>query len=122
MANRTVLVVDDDRLVRDSLCEVVMDLGAEATGSRDGSAALAWAQTHVCDLVVSDVDMPGMSGFELLARLQDLRPGPPPVVLMSARADELLSRQATSAGAVTLLPKPVPTAAFTALINRLLAP
>lgn len=115
----TVLVVDDDRLLRESLGEVLSDLGCDGDDASDGDQALKLFAQRTYDLVVSDVDMPDMSGFELLSRLQ-LQAWQPPLIFLSARADRQLGNAAQSAGASFLFPKPVPLAAFTALVRELL--
>jgi FixJ family two-component response regulator len=68
---------------------------------------------------VSDVDMPDISGFELIARLQTLGQTPP-VVLLSARADEAMAEAASRSGARHLFPKPVPTRAFRSAVCSIL--
>jgi two-component system response regulator FlrC len=119
MPERTVLVVDDDAVLRESLCESVSDLGYRAAGVHAGLPALSYVRNHGADLVVSDVDMPDISGFELVARLRVLAL-PPPVVLMSARADQSLCDEAHRSGAMAMLAKPIPLQAFTGLVSRLL--
>ncbi|MDA3961526.1 MAG: response regulator [Planctomycetota bacterium] len=119
MPNNAVIVVDDDRLTRESLCEILSDLGWLARDANGGLAAFASIQREQTDMVVSDVDMPDISGFELLARLQGIQ-FPAPVILMSARADVELIRRAREAGAVDLLAKPVHIEPFTNLVSSLL--
>lgn len=119
MNTHSVLVVDDDRLTRESLCELLSDLGHRARGAGRGLSALELLRSEPGDLVVSDVDMPDISGFELLSRLRDCHLGVP-VVLMSARADLQLDRAARAAGALGLLPKPVEIRPFRALVQQAL--
>ena len=73
---------------------------------------------HRFDLVLSDVDMPDMTGFALLGWIQAHQQVP--AVLMSARADHQLGLAAQRAGAVTLLSKPVEIPAITSLVARIL--
>lgn len=122
MRSRTILIADDDRLVRESLHDLLADLGWGVEEAGNGSDAMAVLTRLHCDLLLSDVDMPDMTGFQLLswvATQANLSPRPP-VVLMSARADRQLSLAAQQAGAVTLLPKPVALPAITSLVSRLL--
>src|SRR3569623_972776 len=106
MIPRTVLVAEDDRLQRESLCEVLDDLGCATRGVECGGEAIKVLQRERCDLVLSDVDMPDMTGFVLLSMIHRLSPLPP-AWRSSARADRELERAALRAGASTLLPKPV---------------
>jgi DNA-binding response OmpR family regulator len=65
-----VLVVEDDAAVRRMLERSLGAEGFEVTAAADGGAALALAETTVPDLVVLDVAMPGLSGFEVCRRLR----------------------------------------------------
>jgi two-component system response regulator MprA len=65
-----VLVVEDDAAVRRMLERSLAKEGFEVTAAADGGAALALAETAVPDLVVLDVAMPGLSGFEVCRRLR----------------------------------------------------
>jgi CheY-like chemotaxis protein len=114
-----VLVVDDDRLSRESLCEALAELGCQVDDADRGLAAFARLSTGRRDLVVSDVDMPDISGFELLARLRRASIACP-TILVSARADAELSRAAAEAGATALLAKPVAMGRFTLLVSQVL--
>lgn len=69
-----VLVVDDNADAADSLAEVVRFLGAEPIVARDGPQALAAADRHKPDLVLLDIGLPGMDGYEIARRLRD-QPG-----------------------------------------------
>ena len=119
MSSHSVIVVDDDRLVRESLCEVLGDLGCSVRDADGGLAALASIAREATDMVISDVDMPDISGFELLARLPGIR-CTAPVILISARADAGLTASARAAGAAELLAKPVDIEPFTTLVSALL--
>lgn len=119
MVTNSVIVVDDDRLVRESLCEVLSDLGCVVRDAAGGLSAFESISRETVDMVVSDVDMPDISGFELLARLRHIAFAKP-VVLMSARADDGLRLQARDSGAAELLAKPVRLGPFAELVHHLL--
>ncbi|MGC4118649.1 MAG: response regulator [Myxococcales bacterium] len=95
---RRVLVVDDSATVRDLLCELLCEAGVEVEVACDGRAALAALERSAPDLVLTDLEMPVMDGFELLrevrARLQAL-----PVVLLTTRGSLEDRRRATALGA-----------------------
>ncbi len=126
MRSRTILIADDDRLVRESLHDVLADFGWTIEEAGNGTDAIAVLTRMHCDLLLSDVDMPDMTGFQLLSWVTDSPhfsrdlAARPPVVLMSARADHQLGLAATRAGAVTLLSKPVELPAITSLVHHLL--
>jgi len=118
MTGHSVLVVDDDRLSRESLCEVLSERGWQVRDAARGLAALELLAGGSSDLIVSDVDMPDISGFELFSRMQQAHIRQP-VVLISARANERLRAEALRIGAAALFDKPVAIAPFTTLIDRL---
>jgi len=61
------LVVDDDPLIRTSLSQIFIQLGYSVRSAEDGFAALFEIRQSAPDLLLSDLNMPGMSGFELLS-------------------------------------------------------
>jgi CheY-like chemotaxis protein len=82
---RTLLIVEDDKAIRELLETVLKEEGYQTLVAGNGNEALACLTTHTVDLVVSDIMMPGLDGLELLVAL---RKEPDhahlPVVLMSA--------------------------------------
>ena len=67
----TVLVVDDDADVRESLCDVLEIEGYHAVQAGSALEAIAWIEAHEPpDVVLLDVAMPGMSGLEMLDRMR----------------------------------------------------
>ncbi len=119
MVPRTILVADDDTLLRESLCDLLGGLGVVTRQVGNGGGAIEILGRHAFDLVLSDVDMPDMTGFALLAWIQAHRPVPS--VLMSARADRQLDAAAVQAGALALLPKPVTADRLTRLVRQVFA-
>ena len=67
MTKCQILVVDDDQSVRESVAMSLMAAGYDVVAAEDGFGALLQLKTKLPDLVLSDLDMPGMSGFELLS-------------------------------------------------------
>jgi CheY-like chemotaxis protein len=120
-AHHIVLIADDDRLMRESLGDAFDGFGWDVRTAACGGEAIAVLERDRLDLLVSDIDMPDMSGFQLLSwvRSQTAAPSHPPVVLMSARADDLLGRTALAEGAFTLLAKPVEVARLNTVLTSL---
>ncbi len=81
-ATRTVLIVDDEDLVRDVVARMIEDLGYTAVTARDGATALALVESRSIDAVLLDLTMPTMSGADVIAQLRARRPDLP-VVLCS---------------------------------------
>jgi class 3 adenylate cyclase len=83
-----VLVVDDLTDSRRLLADVVLALGAEPIEASNGADALALAVDSQPDLIVLDVQMPGMSGFEVIERLkEDPATASIPILLLTALSD-----------------------------------
>jgi len=116
----SVLIADDDPLVRESLGDCLGDLGCRVTTVFNGQAAIARLSAGPVDILLSDVDMPDMTGFEILAWLRVHPPLPLAMILMSGRADGSLTAAAHAAGAMDLLPKPVQLGRMTALLASFL--
>jgi DNA-binding NtrC family response regulator len=114
-----VLIADDDRLVRESLGDAFDAFGWDVRIADCGTNAILMLERQRLDLLVSDVDMPDMTGFQLLSWVRGHAAPQPPVVLMSARADAALGRTAIAEGAITLLAKPVEVARLTSVIKTL---
>jgi len=68
-----VLVVDDDRDVADSTAKLLSALGYEPAAAYDGETAIERAATFLPDMALIDLGMPGLNGFETVARLRQQR-------------------------------------------------
>jgi CheY-like chemotaxis protein len=79
---RRILVVDDEADIRALLLATFEDAGYDVDLADDGVAALARILAHRPDLMTLDLAMPGMDGWDLVAKLATL-PAPPPIVLIS---------------------------------------
>jgi two-component system phosphate regulon response regulator PhoB len=101
------LLVDDEPAMR-LLCRVNLPhSGFDVTEAADAEEALAHAEGEAFDLALLDVMMPGMSGFELAARLRaDARTKDLPIVFLSARADRRDMRRGFELGAADYVTKP----------------
>ena len=80
-----VLVVDDDEEIRSALTELLVDEGYETLGAANGQQALALLHETAVDVVLLDLMMPVMNGWQLLASLRaDARLSRVPVIVMTA--------------------------------------
>lgn len=104
---RTVLVVDDSRMVRESLGRTLEGQGYRVAKAVDGQDALEQLQSGGFDLVVSDVEMPRLDGFNLVRRLRALdQPlASLPVLILSSRDQESDRITGMEAGADRYLAK-----------------
>ncbi len=102
---RELLVVDDDATMRQMLRELFQDAGYRVWDAASAEGALEISREHELDLVLSDVNMPGQSGIELVGELRRVRPETP-VVLMTAFASVASAVAAMRAGAFDYITKP----------------
>ncbi|MBL8842657.1 MAG: response regulator [Planctomycetes bacterium] len=116
-----ILVVDDDRLMVRTLCDLLRRRGFEADGAHSGEEALAAARRKRYSALLMDVRMAGMSGVEALKELRRSR-GAPPVLLMTAYSATELLTEAEQAGAFRVLAKPIPPQLLLDALAEVLAP
>lgn len=101
---RRVLVVDDSPIVRDLLSELLSSVGLDVRTAGDGAAALRALDERAADLIVCDVEMPIMDGFEFLRQLRD-RAERVPVVMVTTRGSVSDRATAAALGADALIVK-----------------
>jgi PAS domain S-box-containing protein len=102
-----VLIVEDSRTQAEALRFALESHGFEVIHAADGLAALERMKALPVDVVLSDVHMPRMSGFELCARLKAApETRTVPVILLTSRADPLAIVQGLEAGADNFITKP----------------
>ena len=104
-----VMVVDDDQFMREVLKGILREEGLVCFGeARDGQSALALLDRGVPDLVCLDVNMPGMSGFDVLKAIQVKSPRTRVMVITGDASIDTV-RDAVSHGAVGFIIKPFKT-------------
>ena len=110
LAGLRVLVVDDQPDARDLLTRVLEDGGADVVVAASGEEALIRIEAHQPHVLVSDIGMPGMDGFELLRRVRTLDPaagGRTPAIALTAFSRSEDRTRALRAGFVVHVTKPV---------------
>jgi len=101
-----VAIVDDEEPVRKALRRLLRASGLQAESYASGQEFLAASAQRQPDCVVLDLHMTGMSGLQLLRRLQAL-PQRPPVVIITAHDEPEAREQCLAAGATAYLRKPL---------------
>jgi len=105
-----ILVVDDHALVREGIVLMLKRMGGNirAWEADRGEQAISLLQDHPMDLVLLDMDLPGMDGFHVLKRILKLAPSTR-VVILSALDHPLMAQRCIRAGARGFLKKSMPT-------------
>ncbi len=127
MARKRVVVLDDDELVRDLWGDALKKAGYDAVGIAVGSEALERLADLRPDLILLDMMMPEMDGFEFLARLRANPVGAAiPVLIISVLGDALVEgidrRGAATLGVAGILPKPVEVSTVVEQVKRIIGP
>lgn len=117
----TVLVAEDDDDLRGVLTTSLTRNGHRVIQARDGAEALAAVEREQVDLLILDLVMPNIDGFEVLARLKEIGKGLTiPVVVVTGTDRSSTELQALRLGANVYLTKPIEAAALTQEVTRLL--
>lgn len=101
-----ILVVDDDRRIVQTTCDILKLKGHEAVAAYSGEEGVAKVEADLPDCVLMDIKMPGISGIEALKWMKQIAPALP-VVLVSAYATNEVMEEARRAGAYSVLSKPL---------------
>jgi len=100
-----ILIVDDDDGLRESLEMVLASEGYELVTAADGEQALERLENSAVDVILCDLRMPGIDGFDLIPQMARRLPGVP-IILMSAHGTSDLAIEAMQRGAYDYLAKP----------------
>ncbi len=122
MGRTRVLLVDDDEETRELLRDVLADAGYDVRVAEDGAAACRALAGFRADLVVTDLEMPGMDGLQLIRWLRRSRPSCA-ILLVTARSDRELQlcRFGRLAG-FECMRKPLDVDRFGETVHRLTSP
>jgi DNA-binding response OmpR family regulator len=117
-ARRRVLVVEDDRVINQAVCDRLVAEGYDVVRAYDGPGAVAAYGEHGPDLVVLDVMLPGYDGHEVCRRIQADKPVP--VLMLTARVEEADVLVGLGVGADDYLTKPFRMRELVARVGALL--
>jgi FixJ family two-component response regulator len=112
-------VVDDDDSFRTALIDLLRSLGYGARGFASVEEFIAADGEACCDCIITDIQMPGMSGFDL-KRLLTARGSKVPVIMITARVETSLEARVSACGAICLLRKPFEMDSLTGCLDRAL--
>ena len=114
-----ILVVEDERLLADSLQTLLTGRGFSVDTANDGLTGLEYAKTDVYDLVILDVMMPGLDGYTVASRLRAEHHAVP-ILMLTAKSDLMDRVAGLNAGADYYLTKPFGITELMARVNSLI--
>lgn len=114
-----ILIIEDDKLLADSLKDMLTKKGFDVESVYDGEDGADYAELGVYDLLILDVMMPKMNGFELARRVRSKRCATP-ILMLTAKSGIEDRIEGLNAGADYYLTKPFDTRELLACINALL--
>lgn len=118
----TILVVDDAKVMREMIKTILITEKHEVLTADDGDIALELARKQHCDMVLSDINMPRMSGISLVSKLrrvtgyEDI-----PIIMLTTESSDYKKDKAKKMGANGWLQKPVEPNRLIKAVNTMLA-
>src|SRR5205809_7716973 len=113
----SVLVIDDEQGILDTLRILLKNEGFDVVTAQGGKAGLEQLKASAPDIVLTDIRMPGVSGIDLLAAVREQDPETP-VILMTAQATLQTAIQAVNEGAFYYIQKPFSNDDLVAICRR----
>lgn len=114
-----VLIVDDSSLARRTMRRMLESMGHTVEEANDGASALERCYVSPPDLVMLDIVMNGMHGFDVLAKLRQLKPDMS-VIVATADIQDSTRLHAREAGAAACINKPINRTELAAIVERVL--
>ncbi len=102
----TIHIVEDDLAVRDSLAVLLENMGHQVACYADGETFLRAAQALAGDAIIIDLELPGISGPEVIRRLQQ-HEQPPRIIVISGQPEAAMRRELSGIAVPHLLRKPL---------------
>jgi len=117
--NRRILVVEDEEAIRRGLCDVLAYHGYEPVGMATGESGLEEALANPYDLILLDIMLPGMNGFDVCQNVRDRIPAQP-ILMLTARGSEQDVLEGFERGADDYVTKPFSVSELLARVQSLL--
>jgi len=117
---KRVLIIEDDDEMRSLLKEFTEEAGFEADSAANGFEAFRKIEHKTFDLIISDIRMPGLTGFDILPRMKKLQPKAY-IILITAFGSEETHRKSIERGANAYLEKPVHFDRLRALMDEMIS-
>ena len=117
LSSRSVLIVDDEADIRDSVSDILLDFGYEVETAANGPEALATLEQRPFDVALLDFKMPGMDGLTLYREMRRLWPETS-VILVSAYTGDGVAEEALASGIRRVISKPVDMSEVLSEVDR----
>lgn len=116
-----ILIVDDVASIRQIVTKVFQDVGYQVTAAAKGEEALDLAKLKRVHLVITDVEMPGMNGLDLIKALRALPTyKTTPILILARDASDVNIKKAESLGASGFIEKPFTPERLLSVVNQVL--
>jgi two-component system, chemotaxis family, chemotaxis protein CheY len=116
-----IMIVDDVTSIRQIVTKVFQDVGYQVTEAAKGEEALDLAKIKRVHLVITDIEMPGMSGLELIKALRELKSyKTTPILILARDAGDVNIKKAESLGASGFIEKPFTPERLLSVVNQVL--
>jgi DNA-binding NtrC family response regulator len=115
-----ILIIDDEECIRDSCCQVLTKAGYQVHTAVNGQVALAKASSVRPDLALVDLDMPGVSGLEVMDRLSEVSPETIRMVVTGSTSVDLEEEVIRTGRALGYLNKPFSPDQLRAMVRKAL--
>jgi DNA-binding NtrC family response regulator len=117
--NKTILVVDNEEAIRETLLKILKREGYDVLTAADGQEALEIIRAHEVHLILSDICMPRIDGHKLLKQVKAILPGVE-IVLMTGQSKWETGLEALKEGAFAFIPKPFNKLALNKTVRKAL--
>ncbi len=116
-----IMIVDDVASIRQIVTKVFQDVGYQVTEAARGDEALDLAKLKRVHLVITDVEMPGMNGLELIKGLRGLKSyATTPILILARDASDVNIKKAETLGASGFIEKPFTPERLLSVVNQVL--
>ena len=115
-----ILSVDDSKSIRDLVEVVLVEKGHDVVTANDGVEGLAAARAHKFDLILSDINMPNMTGISMVSKIRRLPDYQhTPIIMLTTESSDFKKTKAKSVGASGWLQKPFDPERLMKAVNKL---
>jgi two-component system chemotaxis response regulator CheY len=117
--SKKVLAVDDSKTIRDMVAFTLKSVGYEVIEAENGKDALAKIGDKIVDVVITDLNMPLMDGFELIRNLRALASfKTTPILMLTTEGDDAKKQEGKTAGATGWIVKPFNPEKLVQVVNK----